>query len=201
MYVYSFDIAAANIWLRIINLYKDVIYVQLCMCMRYYISIHNCMFVTHTQAHSWKCSIKVLSMEMDPAEIRFIILQVVIKEGGGEILEKSAPLPYCESPLLKLHAPSRTAAGYLETYCQRRTQICERPSIYYIQLFATALWTNLKSVCNNAMSILSLECCYSLLATVLWCSAILAAAQWTPLQYWQRRNELLHNIGNCRGCL
>ncbi len=28
-------------------------------------------------------------------------------------------------------------------------------------------------------------------------SAILAPVQWTPLQYWQRRNELLHNIGNC----
>jgi hypothetical protein len=30
---------------------------------------------------------------MDPAEIRFIILQDVIKEGGGEILEKSARPP------------------------------------------------------------------------------------------------------------
>ena len=47
---------------------------------------------------------------MEPAEIRFI-LQVVIKEGVGEILEKSARPPCCERTF-KLYAPSRTAAAW-----------------------------------------------------------------------------------------
>ncbi len=63
MYVYFFHIAAPSIWLRIINVYKDVNYVQLCM---HYISIHKCNCYTYPDA--FMKVFQVLSMEMDPAE-------------------------------------------------------------------------------------------------------------------------------------
>jgi hypothetical protein len=43
----------------------------------------------------------------------------------------------------KVTAPARTAVGNFETNSQWRTQICQRPFIYYIQLLATALRTTL----------------------------------------------------------
>ncbi len=95
-------------------------------------------------------------------------------------------------------APPRTAVGNSETNCQRHTQIFRRLFIHYIQLFATALWTNLEAVANGAMNILYPECCYSrrqLLFDIdnvtMSSSAILAMAQWTPPQYWQWSNDLL----------
>ncbi len=79
----------------------------------------------------YRIRLKVLSSEMDPAKIRFI--RVAIKEW-------SAHPPCCESPL-KLHhhliqllviwkqiANSAHSSGsYLETNCQQRPQLCQRP--------------------------------------------------------------------------
>ncbi len=54
--------------------------------------------------------LKVLSNEMDPAQIRFIRL-VVIKEWGAEIFRKIRLSPMLWEPF-KVTAPSSTAVGY-----------------------------------------------------------------------------------------
>jgi hypothetical protein len=59
----------------------------------------------------------------------------------------------------KATAPSRTGVGYLG---QRRTQLCPRPFTYFEQMLAQALRTNMESVSNGAMNILSPDSCYSL---------------------------------------
>ncbi len=75
----------------------------------HYISIHKCNCYAYPDAFMKVFHIGTVH-EMEPAEIRFI-LQVVIKEGVGEILEKSARPPCCERTF-KLYAPSRTAAAW-----------------------------------------------------------------------------------------
>jgi hypothetical protein len=67
-------------------------------------------------------SLKVLSREMDPAEIRSSL-----KSEARRFLEKSARSPCCESPL-KLQR-YLVQLLLLETSCQRRTQICQRSCI------------------------------------------------------------------------
>jgi hypothetical protein len=79
----------------------------------------------------------------------------------------------------KVTVPSCMAVGYVEKNCQRCTQICQLPFIYYIQLLATALWTNLESVCNSAINILSPECCYFCIGN----------GAMNAQRYWQRHNE------------
>jgi hypothetical protein len=89
------------------------------------------------------CFLKVLSSEMGPA---------VIKEWGAEIFRIIRPSPMLWEPF-KVRAPFRTTVGDLEEYCQRRTQLCQRPFIHYIQLLATSFWTNLESVSSGAINI------------------------------------------------
>ncbi len=84
----------------------------------------------------------------------------------------------CESPL-KLQCHLVWLLAMCKKNCQRCTQICQLPFIYYIQLLATALWTNLESVCNSAMNILSPECCYFCIGN----------GAMNSQRYWQRHNE------------
>ncbi len=73
-----------------------------------------------------------------------------LKSEAQRILEKSTRPPCCES-LSKLR---RHLLRLLKKNCQRRTQICQRPFIYYVhvELLATSLWTNLESVRNGAVN-------------------------------------------------
>ncbi len=123
--------------------------------------------------------VKVLNSpcsEMDLAKIRFI-RKALIKEKGAEVFRKIHWFPILWKPFkATATAPSHTAVGYLETSCQRRTQLCQRPFITtyscrqrhmnkYWNLFRMAQWRFYSKP----------ECYYSLKAT----------AQWT-----------LHDIGN-----
>jgi hypothetical protein len=128
----------------------------------------------------------------------FFLITPWLKSEARRFLEKSARPPCREIPL-NLHAPSRTAVSYLETNCQGHVQICQRPFIYYKQLFATALGTDLEPLSNGAMNIFSPE--FSILCRQRRYapSVILATAQWTILdignstmnspRYWRWRYE------------
>ncbi len=159
------------------------------MCPRYTDKLSHLGFLQNETT-----SLEVLSSYMDPAEIKFI-RKDVIKERGAEVFRKIRPSFILWKPF-KATAKSRTAVGYLKTNCQQPTQFYQRPFIPYIQLLATAhmnkfeicfQWCNdhfnprmlLFSVGNGAMN-------------TLW---LLATAQLTMPQYWQRRNELLRDGG------
>ncbi len=86
----------------------------------------------------------------------------------------------------KVKAPSRTAVGDSETNSQWRTQICQRPFIYYIQLLAMALWTDLETVGNGAEKFLQLNVVFLCRQRRYERREMLATAQWT-----------LHNVVNC----
>ncbi len=91
--------------------------------------------------------------------------------------------------LFTVTAPSRTAVNFLETNWQRRTQIYQRPFIYYIQLLAMALWTNLEPVANGAVTFLNPECCFSLWASAQWKLCDIGNGAMKAPHYCQRRNE------------
>jgi hypothetical protein len=74
--------------------------------------------------------------ETKPKQIMFRFVSV--RTENIFVLFRGHPTPSCENPL-KVTAPSRMAVGYLETNCKRRTNICQWPFIYYIQLLAVAL--------------------------------------------------------------
>jgi hypothetical protein len=57
--------------------------------------------------------LKVLSNEIDPAEIRFI-RKIFIKERGAEVFRKICPSAILREPF-KATATPRTAVGYFET--------------------------------------------------------------------------------------
>ncbi len=105
--------------------------------------------------------LNVLSSEMDPAETRFIRKTLLKGEARRFFFYKSPPVPQ------PVRATSYSC-WHSETNCQRRTQLCPLPFTHYIQLLATALWTNLEAVANGAMNILILspECCSS--SSILW---------------------------------
>ncbi len=125
---------------------------------------------------------------MVSGEIRFI-QKALIKERDAEVFRKIRPSPILWEPF-KDSAPPRTAAGNSETNCQRRTHLCPWPFIHYIQLLATAQWTNLEAVTNAQNGVSHRR------QRRYERSGILITAQWTPPRYWQRRNELLHDVGN-----
>ncbi len=79
----------------------------------------------------------------------------------------------------KVTAPSRTAVGNSETNCQQRTEICQRPFIYYIQLLTIALRTiwNLFQWRNEHFKP----------GMILF---FVGNGARNPLLYWQRLNEL-----------
>ncbi len=58
-------------------------------------------------------------------------------------------------------------------------QVCQGPFIYYIQLLATALLTNMESVSNGAMNIFSPG----------YCLFFVVNSAMNPLWYWHWRNE------------
>ncbi len=103
--------------------------------------------------------------------------------------EKKFPPPPILWEPLKAKAPPRTAVGHLKKKIangQRRTQPCRQPFIHYIQLLATAVWTNLQSVFNGVINILSPECCFLCRLRRYECLVKLVTAQW-----------MLRNVGNC----
>ncbi len=55
---------------------------------------------------------------------------------------KSKPKKFSFLCTFKVTAPTCAAVSCLETNSQRRTHLCRRPFIHYIQLLATALWKN-----------------------------------------------------------
>ncbi len=73
----------------------------------------------------------------------------LLKEYGAEIFIKIRPSPMLWEPF-KVTASSRTTVGNSEMNSQWRTQNCQRPFTYCIQLLITALWTNLEPVANGA---------------------------------------------------
>ncbi len=66
-------------------------------------------------------TLRVLSSEMDPAEIMFS-WKTLIKEIGEEIVRKIGPSPILWEPF-KVTAQSRTAVGHSETNSQRGNEI------------------------------------------------------------------------------
>jgi hypothetical protein len=63
------------------------------------------------------------------------------------------------------------------------------PCIYRTTYSCWQLWTNLESVSNGAMNILSPECCYSFEATALWTFRDIGKGAMNPSRYRQRRFE------------
>ncbi len=89
----------------------------------------------------------------------------------------------------KVTVPTRMSVGYLETKCRRR--ICPRPFIYYIQLLAMSLWTNLEAVANGAVN-------FNTPNVDFFC---IGNGAMNALQYCLRRNELSALLETVKKCL
>jgi hypothetical protein len=73
-----------------------------------------------------------------------------------------------------------------ETNIQKSTQLCPRPFIHYIQLSKTVLWSNLYAVANGAITIFKPRMMLFYVSNGAMNASLC----------WQRRNELLRDIGN-----
>jgi hypothetical protein len=74
-----------------------------------------------------------------------------LKSEARRFLENSTRPPCCERPLKSV----RLLAIWKQIADGAHRTVSSLLHIYYIKLLATAVWTNLESVCNGAMNIFS----------------------------------------------
>ncbi len=128
--------------------------------------------------------LKVLFSEMDLAESRFT-RYAIIKGWGGEVSEKAARSPSCESPL-KFRAPPCFLVGCLETIAN-----------YAPSSVCGLLFTTYTAVGNGAMN--KFGNCSQWRSELLIPRMLLFSvgnSSMTAPRYWQRHNELVSDIGN-----